>query len=45
MQVLVKIDNEFNSRQKEVNHFDNLNQDWWDESGSFSTLHKLTPMR
>ena len=29
----------------EVNHFDKLNQDWWDESGSFSALHKLTPCR
>ena len=31
--------------KKEVNHFDKPNQDWWDESGSFSTLHKLTPCR
>ena len=29
----------------EVNHFDKPNQDWWDESGSFSALHKLTPCR
>ena len=29
----------------EVNHFDQPNQDWWDESGSFSALHKLTPCR
>ena len=30
---------------KEVNHFDKPNQDWWDESGSFSALHRLTPCR
>ena len=29
----------------EVNHFDQPNQDWWDESGSFSALHRLTPCR
>ena len=29
----------------EVNHFDKPNQDWWDESGSFSALHRLTPCR
>ena len=29
----------------EVNHFDKPNQDWWDETGSFSSLHKLTPCR
>ena len=29
----------------EVNHFDKPNKDWWDESGSFSSLHKLTPCR
>ena len=29
----------------EVNHFDKPSQDWWDESGSFSALHKLTPCR
>ena len=45
MQVLVKFAYEFNCRQKEVNHFDKPNQDWWDESGSFSALHKLTPCR
>ena len=26
----------------EVNHFDKPNQDWWDECGSFSALHRLT---
>ena len=31
--------------QTEVNHFDKPNQDWWDESGSFSALHRLTPCR
>ena len=31
--------------KKEVNHFDKPNQDWWDESGSFSALHRLTPCR
>jgi 2-polyprenyl-6-hydroxyphenyl methylase/3-demethylubiquinone-9 3-methyltransferase len=31
--------------KKEVNHFNKPHQDWWDESGSFSTLHKLTPCR
>ena len=29
----------------EVNHFDKPNQDWWDEYGSFSALHRLTPCR
>ena len=29
----------------EVNHFDKPNQDWWDENGSFSALHRLTPCR
>ena len=29
----------------EKNHFDKPNQDWWDESGSFSALHRLTPCR
>ena len=29
----------------EVNYFDKPNQDWWDESGSFSALHRLTPCR
>ena len=29
----------------EVNHFDKPNQDWWDESGSFAALHRLTPCR
>ena len=29
----------------EVNHFDQPNQDWWDERGSFSALHRLTPCR
>ena len=29
----------------EVNHFDKPNQDWWDEGGSFSALHRLTPCR
>ena len=29
----------------EVNHFDKPNQDWWDEDGSFSALHRLTPCR
>ena len=29
----------------EVNNFDKPNQDWWDESGSFSALHRLTPCR
>ena len=29
----------------EVNHFDKPNQDWWDECGSFSALHRLTPCR
>ena len=31
--------------EKEVNHFDKPNQDWWDEGGSFSALHRLTPCR
>jgi len=31
--------------KKEVNHFDKPNQDWWDEGGSFSALHRLTPCR
>ena len=31
--------------KREVNHFDKPNQDWWDESGSFSALHRLTPCR
>ena len=29
----------------EVNHFDKPNLDWWDENGSFSALHRLTPCR
>ena len=29
----------------EAYHFDKPNQDWWDESGSFSALHRLTPCR
>ena len=34
-----------NVDKTEVNHFDKPNQDWWDESGSFSALHRLTPCR
>ena len=30
---------------EEVAHFDRLADKWWDESGVFSALHRLTPVR
>ncbi len=31
--------------EKEISQFNIPNQDWWDENGSFSSLHKMTPCR
>ena len=31
--------------KQEIKQFNKLNQDWWDEHGSFSALHKITPCR
>lgn len=31
--------------EKEVKHFASLSSDWWDENGSFSSLHKINPIR
>ena len=30
---------------QEIKQFNKPNQDWWDEYGSFSALHKITPCR
>ena len=30
---------------QEIKQFNKPNQDWWDENGSFSALHKITPCR
>ena len=30
---------------QEIKQFNKPNQDWWDEHGSFSALHKITPCR
>ena len=30
---------------QEIQQFNKPNQDWWDEQGSFSALHKITPCR
>ena len=30
---------------QEIEQFNKPNQDWWDEHGSFSALHKITPCR
>ena len=29
--------------EHEISQFNVPNQDWWDEKGSFSSLHKITP--
>ena len=31
--------------EQEISQFNIPNQDWWDENGSFSSLHKITPCR
>lgn len=29
----------------EIQHFDNIGGDWWNEQGTFRALHRLTPIR
>ena len=31
--------------EKEIMHFAGLSSDWWNENGSFSSLHKINPIR
>ena len=31
--------------EHDIEQFNKPNQDWWDENGSFSSLHKITPCR
>lgn len=31
--------------EHEINHFDNVAQEWWNEHGAFKILHKINPVR
>lgn len=33
------------SNAPQTNHFDNLGNQWWDESGAFGVLHAMNPLR